>query len=127
FFCSDRGERGGCGHTRSLFLAAILPRHTVTASLLWELLVQLLANPTVRSAAHALRLPLALESVYHLLQRLRRRLDPVRVCLWRRQKAPESVQSDPLLQTAEHLKGVFPDALCPVSEFQLAFQQPLLG
>jgi hypothetical protein len=27
-FCSDRGQRGGCGRTVSLFLAVMLPRHS---------------------------------------------------------------------------------------------------
>ncbi len=105
----------------------MLPRHTFNATVVWKLLVELLAKSGVRSAAQSARLPFALESIYHLLQRLRHRLDRVRACLCRRQKAPDSLQSDPLLQTAEHLQCVFAGSLCPLSEFQLAFQQPLLG
>jgi hypothetical protein len=126
-FCSDRGQRGGCGRTFSIFFAHVLPRHSCTAVRLGQLLVKLLAVGSVKSAVEALGLPLALESIYHLLGRLRRRLDVVRSCLCRRQEAPASSQTDPLLQTVEHLQKVFAQPVCPVSEFQMVFQQPLLG
>lgn len=87
----------------------------------------LLTQASVRTAAHALGLPWALESVYHLLARLRQRLDGLRSALSCRQKEPASAQIDPLRQTLEHLQNVFASAPCPVSEFQLAFQQPFLG
>ncbi len=124
-FCSSRGQRGGCGGTFSIFLAGVLPRHTVTATLLWQLLCRLLANISVKSTAQAVCPFLPLETCYHLLGRLRLRLDAVRCLLCQRQKPPVSSHSDPLLQTAEHLQSVFP--VCPLIEFQLAFQQALLG
>ncbi len=126
-FCSNRGQRGGCGRTFSIFFADILPRHTVSATLLWNLLGQLLAATSVKAAAPSLGLPFALETLYHLLQRLRQRLDAVRSLLCRQQKPPASAQSDPLLQTAEHLQSVFAKSLCPLAGFQQLFQQPLLG
>jgi hypothetical protein len=110
-----------------LFLAAVLPRHSFTAAGLWSLLAALLTHPSVRAAAHSVRLPFALESVYHLLARLRLRLDGLRSALRRRQKEPASTQADPLRHTVEHLRQVFAQAPCPVSEFQFAFQQPFLG
>jgi hypothetical protein len=126
-FCSNRGQRGGCGRTFSIFFADILPRHTVSATLLWKLLSQLLAATSVKAAAQSLGLPFVLETLYHLLQRLRQRLDAVRCWLCRQQKPPASAQSDPLLQTAEHLQSVFAQSLCPIAAFQQRFQQPLLG
>lgn len=126
-FCSNRGQRGGCGETFSVFLAQVLPRHTINAKLLWKVLSAWLAGASLKASHEEVRLPLALETLYHLVQRLRERLDKIRACLYRRSQAPDSSQEDPLLQTVEHLREVFLDALCPVSEFQLAFQRPLLG
>ena len=126
-FCSDRGQRGGCGRTFSIFLAQVLPRHTVRAGALWSLLQELLSGVSIQASTQKLRLPFALESVYGWVSRLRGRLDGVRVALCRRQKAPESSQSDPLLQTVEHLQGVFSSEVCAVSEVQVVFQQALLG
>jgi hypothetical protein len=126
-FCSNRGNRGGCGHTFSIFLADTLPRHTVTATLLGRLLIALLAGASLRSAAHSLGLPFALETLYHLRRRLRRRIDAWRTLLCRRQPPPDSSQSDPLLQTVEHLQSLFPGATALLIEFQLVFQQPFPG
>jgi hypothetical protein len=59
-FCSNRGSRGGCGRTFSFFLAEILPRHTFTASWLWQWLIQWLAGASLKAAVEKLRLPFAL-------------------------------------------------------------------
>jgi len=126
-FCSNRGSRGGCGRTFSFFLAEILPRHTFTASWLWQWLIQWLAGTSLKAAVEKLRLPFALESVYRLRRKLRQQLDRVRSLLCREQKPPHSAQSDPVLQTAEHLRAVFARSDCPTATFQLHFQRPLLG
>jgi hypothetical protein len=46
--CSNRGLRGGCGRTFAFFLADILPRHTLTAALVWPWL-SLSINEEIRS------------------------------------------------------------------------------
>jgi hypothetical protein len=56
-FCSNRGQRGGCGRTFSIFFADTLPRHTVSATLLWKLLGRLLAASSLKAAAQSLALP----------------------------------------------------------------------
>jgi len=126
-FCSNRGQREGCGRTFALFLAEILPRHTVTASLVWPWLVKLLAGLSLKAAAEKLRLPLALETMYRLRRKWRRGLDAVRTQLCRQQAPPQSTQTDPLLQTVEHLQTVFSGGACPPADFQLHFQHPFLG
>jgi hypothetical protein len=126
-FCSNRGRRGGCGKTFSLVLAEVLPRHTVTAPLVWRWLLELLAGLSVKAAAETLRLPFALETIYRLRRRLQRVSDPVRTRLCLEQSPPLSRQVQPLLQTVEHLRAVFPASACPPADFQLHFQHPFLG
>lgn len=126
-WCSNRGQRGGCGRSFSIFLAQVLPRHTVSAPWLWKLLCGLLAASSIKAAVEALAPPFALESLYHLLQRLRRRLADLRSRLCREQKAPESLQSDPLLQTTQHLQIVLAGAPGVIESFQRRFQCPLMG
>ncbi|MGH7941126.1 MAG: hypothetical protein ACREFR_08665 [Limisphaerales bacterium] len=108
-------------------LADVLPRHTLTASLVWRWLVEVLAGLSSKAAAEKARLPFALETVYRLRRGLRRCLDRVRTRLCREQSPPASGQIDPLLQTVEHLRAAFPDRACPPAEFQLHFQHPFLG
>lgn len=94
---------------------------------MWQLCQRLLRGGSVKAAAEELRLPFALETVCHLLTRLRHRLDVLRSWLCRSGKAPESSRQEPWLQTMEHLQGIFREAVCPVSEFQAVFQQPFMG
>lgn len=126
-FCSDRGQRGGCGKTFPLFLAGILPRHTFNAALLWALLRQLLAGATIKAAAETLRLQFSLEAVYAIVRRCRRRLDVMRSCLSCEHPVPASGRTDPLVQTLEHLRQTFPQHPCAVAGYQRHFQAALLG
>jgi hypothetical protein len=126
-FCSNRGQRNGCGKTFSLVLADVLPRHTVMASQVWRWLVEMLAGLSLKAAAEKLRLPFALETIYRLRCRLQRGLDQVRTRLCRELPPPVSRQTQPLLQTVEHLRTIFPGSVCPPADFQLRFQHPFLG
>lgn len=126
-YCSNRGQRGGCGRTFSLVLAEVLPRHTLTASLVWRWLVKVLAGLSLKAAAEKLRLPFALETVYRLRRGLARNLDVLRTRLAGRGEPPTVAHADPLFQTLAHLHVVFPRSACPPAEFQLHFQRPFLG
>jgi len=110
-----------------LCLADVFPRHTLTASLLWSWLAELLAGLSPKAAFEKLRLPFALESFYRLRRKLRERLDAFRSRLCRTQKPPASAHTDPLMQTIEHLRRVFSCSLCAPAAFQLHFQRPFLG
>jgi hypothetical protein len=81
---------------------------------------------SIKAAAEALALPFGLETLYHLLQRMRPRLTTVRSVLCGQRPSPASSQTDPLLQTVEHLRRLFPQSDCPCADFQLHFQRPLL-
>jgi len=111
----------------ALYFARVLPRHSVTAPLLARLLAGLLTGAALKATAEALHTLFAVETFYRLRQRLRRRLDRMRVCLYREQTAPASTQSDPLLQSVEHLQRLFPEEPDAVAAFQEHFQCPLLG
>ncbi len=126
-FCSDRGQRGGCGKTFPLFLAGVLPRHTFNATLLWALLRQLLGGATIQAAAEILRLPFSLEAAYGIVRRCRQRLEVVRSFLWREHSAPASGRTDPLLQTLEHLRQTFAQDSGALAAYQRHFQRPFLG
>lgn len=108
-------------------LADGLPRHTMTASLLWQWLSALLVGGSVKAAVEKLRLPFALETLYRLRRELQYKLDQVRTRLCQKQPPPASPHKDPLLQTVEHLQQAFAGNSCPLVEFQLHFQQPFLG
>ena len=126
-FCSDRGQRGGCGKTFPLFLAGVLPRHTFNSALLWALLLKLLSGATIKAAAEILALPFSLEAVYGIVRRCRQRLDIVRSLLGREQRVRASEQSVPFFQTLEHLQQIFPQGSDTLAAYQWHFQRPFLG
>ena len=105
-----------------------MPRHTFTAPRLWNVLSALGTDAvSIKAAWEFLRPPLTLDTLYHLLQRLRRRLTVVRPALCRIASPPVCERAAPLLQTIAHLRQVFPSSECAVSAFHLRFQQSLLG
>lgn len=126
-WCSNRGARGGCGNSFSIVLDEVLPRHCLTATWVWQWLLKLLAGASLKAAVEALRPPFALETFYRLRRQLRQRQDALRAALCRKLDPPASAQSDPLLQTAEHLQTVFARSECPLAGFQAQFQLPFLG
>jgi hypothetical protein len=93
---------------------------------LWRLLDCLLVGGSIKAAVEALSLPFALETLYHLLHRLRGCLAAVRSALCQKRQAPASSQTDPLLQTVEHLRRLFAKSDCPCADYQLHFQRPFL-
>lgn len=93
---------------------------------MWSLLARLLEGCSIKAAVEALATSFGLETLYHLLPRMRPRLAALRSALCRERNAPASSQTDPLLQTVEHLRLLFSKGGCPCAEFQLHFQRPLL-
>jgi len=94
---------------------------------LGRLLKRLRAGGSVQRAWERSRLPVQLQSVYHMLQRLRTRLPAIRGALLSRCAPPISAHTDPLRQTAEHLWCAFAESANPVEAFQYAFQSPIMG
>jgi len=125
--CSDRGQRCGCGRTFPVLFAWVLPRHNFTATLVWQVVHKWLGGLSISASWQTITTPLALDSFYHLLQRLRHRITTLRTILSAVSRPPESKRQDPLLQTFEHLKVVFPKVSCPVEAFHQRFQSPLTG
>lgn len=126
-WCSNRGRRGGCGRTMAVLLVWVLPRHSVPAGLLNNLLEGLRTGASVQASWRRGRFPFPLETVYHLLQRLRRRLAAVRTALLSRCPPPHTTDRDPLRQTLEHLHCAFPSHPCAIEAFQYTFQLPWMG
>ncbi len=126
-WCSNRSRRGCCGRTMRIVFACLLPRHSVKARMLSGLLEYLCAGASIKSAWERCGLPVHLQSVYHLVQRLRERLAAVRSALLSCCPPPGSRHTDPLRQTAEHLRCAFPGSQNPVGAYQYAFQTPIMG
>ena len=125
-WCSNKGRRGGCGRTMAIRFAWVLPRHILTAPLLEGLLACIADGCSLPAAWERSRNPLPLDTAYHLLQRLTRRLDAIRASLRTRSALPRA-RGHPVRRTAALLRHAFPGTECVVSRFQHVFQTAILG
>jgi len=126
-YCSNRGNRPGCGRSFSVLLAEFIPRHSLTASLLQGVLDGVEGGRTIKSAWERLKTKLALETFYHFLQRLRRVHDRVRCLLSSLLPAPSTTHRAAFPQTLAHLRGAFPGSACAVAAFQCRLQKAFSG
>ena len=86
----------------------------------------MLAGTAVKTAWENLHSVFSLEAAYRLVRRTRARLAFLRPLLSRALTPPPSTQSDPLLQTIEHLQFIFGQERDLAAVFQTHFQRPLL-
>ncbi len=128
FYCSNRGRRGGCGHTYSVLLAKVLPRRQLYAPRLWLFISYLLRGLSRREAWRAAGVPFSLRHAYRVWRRILERRHEIAEALCRLRAPPPSEQREPILQLFEHLTGAFaPNDEDPITAFQLHFQRPFLG
>jgi hypothetical protein len=108
-------------------LAEFLPRHSLTAKLLRQTLYGIEEGRTVKSVWETFETKLAMETFYHVLQRLRHDLDRLRSKLCSLTSPLPTEHNDPLLQTIAHLRNVFHDRRCAVAAFQCDLQLSFTG
>lgn len=125
--CSNRYRRKGCGHTYSVLLADFLKRRIVTASRLWKFLEGILSGLSIKTAWEKIAPPFCLEYGYRLWRKFRDLQSEIRSLLCRKSDPKLSSLKNPFLQTLQHLQNVFSSSSCPISAFQIHFQQPFLG
>jgi len=126
YFCSNRFLKKGCGHTFSILFADMLSGFMVTATILWNFLVQIEVGLNTKAAWELVASGFCVENGYRLLRKLRIVQSRLRIFLCKERSPPFVNCEDPLLQLVAHFKTVFPLSSCPFSQFQIHFQEPLL-
>ncbi len=127
-FCSNRQARPGCGRTFSVWLANNLRRLSVSADTLWQFL-QVAVTASVLAASQAVGCQRSVRTWQRIWQRFDRAQSKIRTALCGRSPPPETPprpETKPARQTAAHvlahLQAAFPDAQCPIAEFQHTMQ-----
>jgi hypothetical protein len=119
-FCSNRHRRPGCGRTFSVWLADKIRRLSVTTHALWRFLQRAVAD----SIAAATRVVADCRRSDRTWQRLWRRFNrgqsKLRTALSACCRPPEQPAASrrPATQVVAHLQAAFPDANCPIADFQ---------
>jgi hypothetical protein len=106
-FCSDRGQRPGCGRTFSVLLSTVLYGFVVRSLTLFRFADAVLNGLTRRTAwLSTLHAVLSLSSAYRLWRRLHEAQSPLRTGLSVEVPAPVCSAREPLAQVFAHLGTV---------------------
>ena len=127
-FCSNRGNRPGCGRTVSIWLGHFAPGFSVRTGVLFRLLMAVLQGTSTRgSFAEAEPHGLSERSGYRLFSRLQEAQSRLRTRLSERRPPPPCSSAEPLSQLVSHFGSVFGRHEDLFQEFQCAFQMDLFA
>ena len=123
-FCSDRNARPGCGQTFSVWVADKIRRLSLTAGALWGFLEAVIAVG-ILAAIRAAGCRLCDRTWQRIWKRFHLGQSKIRTALCGRCSPPElpprlpaKAALQPAAQVLAHLKTAFPDAHCPITDFQ---------
>lgn len=120
-FCSNRNSRPGCGRTISVWRADKIRRVCVSTRRVWRFLQCAVADG-IAAAAGTSGGWLSARAWQRLWRRFRFGQSAIRTALLGRcRPPPESATASrhaPVVQVLAHLRAAFPDADCPIAEFQ---------
>jgi len=123
-FCSNRNARHGCGRTFSFWRADIIRRLKLTTYGLWRFLLRTL-EAGIAAASRTLDCRLSYRTFQRIHKRFRLGQSHIRTTLSQRCPPPD-VPADsrppPEAQTIAHLQNAFPNADCPITDFQQTSQ-----
>jgi len=123
-FCNGRGNMNGCGRTYPVVLIERMSQYIVACQTVWSFLLLLLAGRNIKDAWEETTSAFCLDTGYKLRTSFIRSQSHIRTLL-SKLGPPEKLDgiTDPILQTIQRLKNAFRSSSCPVSGFQLRFQQ----
>ena len=126
FFCSNRGNREGCGCSFSVFEKDILPSFSINASVFSLFLKAYLEHLNVHAAWQPLAHYFSLSSAYRLWKRFGH--GPQQASLrerpCRNRAPPQCTSKEPREQLIRHLFEAFKEQEDPIAAFQAEFQIP---
>jgi hypothetical protein len=128
-FCSNRGQRPGCGRTFSVLLSTVMSGFVVRTLTLFCFATAVLGGLTRRAAWLSETVgALSLSSGYRLWRRLSEAQAMLRGRLCRVASPPDSAAREPLAQLMQHVVLVVGQSEAdPFSALQERLQQGLLG
>ncbi len=122
-FCSNRKRRKGCGGSFSILKAEFIKNFMVSGLTVWKFLSGIKEDTSLIEAFRRSGSGLGEASAYRLLRKFKHNQARLRTFMTR-VKGPPILKhcKDAVIQTIAHLKSLFPQSPCPVSEFQYCFQ-----
>lgn len=126
-FCSNRGNKKGCGQTSSILKADTLIYKNIDAETLWLYLLLISQGCNKLKAMTRAGGCYTESTVYYLFRLFIDNLSHIRTCLTRLKKPPDCPDiTNPSFQTLTHLMITAEDDLCPIVWFQYHFQKDFM-
>ena len=120
-YCSNRGNRKGCGRTFSILLAIFMKRFMFCTNRIFNFLKDILEGVcTTRCVPEFMSVP----SGYRIRKLFEINQHHIREKLLQKERPPFCCSDNPLLKTINHLVLCFPDKDNPIQAFQQYFQMP---
>ena len=126
-FCSNRGNRKGCGRSFSVLEPTVLPNQSIdtTALVLLLIMVQKCAGCIYRAFNRCTKWSFSLSSTYRVWRKIDRWQTELRHRLCQCTGPPACSSTEPRLQLLAHLQAAF-QTDDPIRNFQAHFQTPFL-
>ena len=116
-FCSNRNARPGCGRTFSIWCADKVRRLSLTTRCLWRFLQRAVADG-ISAAIRAANCQLSDRTLQRIWKRFDQSQSKIRTALSSRCPPPANSAHRPAAHVLAHLQAAFPDADCPIANFQ---------
>ena len=124
-FCSNRNNRQGCGRTFSVWIADKIRRLSLSAGGLWTFLQSVVAEG-ISAAIRHVNCHLADRQMQRIWRRFVLGQSAIRSALWpvcRPPELPPQSSQSPVAEVLSHLQAAFPNADCPIADFQHAMRR----
>jgi hypothetical protein len=117
-YCSNRHAQRGCGRTFSVWLADKIRRLSLSTTVLWRFLRQVIAG-TLAAATRAMAEHDRSDRTWQRLwKRFQLAQSSIRTVLLKRCPPPPLSSDRPEAQVVAHLQAAFPRAECPLATYQ---------
>jgi hypothetical protein len=124
-FCSNRHRRRGCGRSFSVWLADKIRRLSVTTHALWRFLQRAVAGniaAACRVVADCRRSDRTWQRVWKRFHLRQSKLRTALSACCSPPEPPAEPSRRPATHVLAHLQAAFPDANCPITDFQRSTQ-----
>lgn len=125
-FCSNRSLKKGCGKTYSCLKADTLMHRTITAEDFWTFLLLFSFNNNKIKSMGDTNFTCRESTVYNLFRVFTHNQSHIRTHFHKALKPPDITDTNPVIQTINHLKLFSSEKLSPISFFQYHFQEHFL-
>ena len=127
YFCSNKNKKQGCGHTFSILWKYVLKYRSESAQCFWRFLKNILQGHSLTKPFHKKVLPFSSRTAKRWWDKFKYVQSHLRSHLIKLAPHWPVDSPDPLIQTILHIKHCFPQATCPLEDFQYHLQTAFLS